>query len=86
MILRSQTDELARHDHSGLKLPCPSADPFQVSILRAGIQESCHEVDLALCDADGNVLIGLGDVDDRSSPLGDEAASGHRACRGVGRA
>ena len=46
-----------------LKLPCLSADPFQVSILRAGIQESCHEVDLALCDADGNVLIGLGDVE-----------------------
>ena len=46
-----------------IKLPCISDSPFHVSILRAGAEESSHAVDVALCDADGTVLIGLGDIE-----------------------
>jgi len=46
-----------------IKLPCISDSPFHISVLRAGAEESSHAVDVALCDADGTVLIGLGDVE-----------------------
>ena len=45
---------------------CPSLisdDPLHVSVTRGGAEESCHAVDVALCDADGSVLVGLGDVE-----------------------
>ncbi|GIS10984.1 MAG: hypothetical protein CM15mP115_01350 [Alphaproteobacteria bacterium] len=38
-------------------------DPLHVSVTRGGAEESCHAVDVALCDADGSVLVGLGDVE-----------------------
>ena len=46
-----------------IKLPYHSDSPFHVSVLRAGAEESSHAVDVALCDADGTVLLGLGDVE-----------------------
>ena len=46
-----------------LSLPLLSAEPMHVSVTRGGAEESRHEVDIALCDADGAVLIGLGDVE-----------------------
>ena len=44
-------------------LPIISAEPLHVSVTRGGAEESAHLVDVALCDADGVVLIGLGDLD-----------------------
>ena len=44
-------------------LPHHSDNPFYVSVLRAEAEESSHAVDVALCDADGKVLLGLGDVE-----------------------
>lgn len=44
-------------------LPLHSSDPLYVSVTRGGAEESMHLVDVALCDADGAVLIGLGDVE-----------------------
>ena len=46
-----------------LSLPLLSAEPMHVSVTRGGAEESCHLVDVALCDADGTVLIGLGEVE-----------------------
>ena len=46
-----------------IALPLISDDPLHVSVTRGGAEESSHAVDVALCDADGAVLIGLGDVE-----------------------
>ena len=51
-----------------LSLPLISADPLHVSVTRGGAEESCHLVDLALCDADGTVLMGLGDIERQLFP------------------
>ena len=47
-----------------IKLPYHSDSPLSTSryCVRA-FEESSHAVDVALCDADGTVLIGLGDVE-----------------------
>ena len=47
-----------------IALPLISDDPLHVSVTRGGAEESCHAVDVALCDADGSVLVGLGDGPD----------------------
>lgn len=44
-------------------LPIHSTEPLHISVTRGGAEESVHQVDVALCDTDGTVLIGLGDVD-----------------------
>ena len=46
-----------------IALPLISDDPLHVSVTRGGAEESCHAVDVALCHADGSVLVGLGDVE-----------------------
>ena len=46
-----------------IALPLNSDEPLHVSVTRGGAEESCHVVDVALCDADGSVLVGLGDVE-----------------------
>lgn len=51
-----------------LSFPLISTDPVYVSVTRGGAEESCHLVDLALCDADGKVLIGLGDMERQLFP------------------
>lgn len=51
-----------------IALPLISDDPLYVSVTRGGVEESCHAVDVALCDADGGVLVGLGDVERRVFP------------------
>ena len=44
-------------------LPLVSAEPMQVLVRRAGAVESLHAVDIAVCDADGSVLVGLGEIE-----------------------
>ena len=44
-------------------LPLISDEPLIVSVRRSGIEESFHAVDIALVDGDGQVLLGLGDVE-----------------------
>ena len=46
-----------------ISLPLVSDEPLHVSVTRGGAEESCHAVDVALCDADGGVLVGLGEVE-----------------------
>ena len=46
-----------------IDLPRNSQHPLTVHINRNGFKESLHEVDLAVCDADGLVIIGMGDVE-----------------------
>lgn len=49
-------------------LPLISAEPMQVLVRRAGAVESSHAVDVAVCDARGSVLVGLGDVENPIFP------------------
>jgi L-asparaginase II len=51
-----------------IALPLISEDPLHISVTRGGAEESCHAVDVALCDADGAVLVGLGDVERQVFP------------------
>ena len=44
-------------------LPRNSQHPLEVHINRNGFKESLHEVDVAVCDADGSVILGMGDVE-----------------------
>ena len=44
-------------------LPLVSAEPMQVLVRRAGAVESLHAVDIAVCDVDGSVLVGLGETE-----------------------
>ena len=46
-----------------IDLPCNSPSPLHVHINRNGFKESLHEVDVAVCDADGSVILGMGDVE-----------------------
>ena len=46
-----------------VSLPLFSADPLPVSVRRGGAEESLHLVDVALCDGDGIVVMGLGEVE-----------------------
>ena len=53
-----------------IELPNNSQSPLSVHINRNGFKESLHEVDVAVCDADGSVLLGMGDVESViSSPV-----------------
>ena len=44
-----------------IDLPSNTHNPLQVHINRNGFKESLHEVDVAVCDADGQVILGMGD-------------------------
>lgn len=44
-------------------LPFHSDEPLIVKVNRNHAMESYHAVDIAVCDADGNVIIGLGDIE-----------------------
>ena len=44
-------------------LPLHSDEPLTVKVNRNHTMESYHAVDIAVCDADGKVIIGLGDVE-----------------------
>ena len=46
-----------------IDLPSNSQSPLSVHINRNGFRESLHEVDVAVCDADGSVILGMGDVE-----------------------
>ena len=44
-----------------IDLPSNTQAPLQVHINRNGFKESLHEVDVAVCDADGKIVLGRGD-------------------------
>ena len=46
-----------------IRLPYISDAPLQVMINRNKVAESVHEVDIALCDADGSIILGMGDYE-----------------------
>ena len=46
-----------------IDLPSNSASPLCVHINRNGFKESLHQVDVAVCDADGSVILGMGDLE-----------------------
>ena len=46
-----------------IDLPRNSQIPLNVHINRNGFKESLHQVDVAVCDADGSVILGMGDVE-----------------------
>ena len=46
-----------------IDLPSNSASPLNIHINRNGFKESLHEVDVAVCDADGSVILGMGNVE-----------------------
>ena len=46
-----------------IDLPSNSPSPLCVHINRNGFKESLHQVDVAVCDADGSVIFGMGDLD-----------------------
>ena len=46
-----------------IDLPHTTLTPLRVHINRNGFKESLHEVDVALCDAEGSVILGMGDVE-----------------------
>ncbi len=46
-----------------INLPINSQNPLSVHINRNGFKESLHQVDVAVCDADGSVILGMGDLD-----------------------
>ncbi len=45
-----------------IDLPSNSQNPLSVQINRNGFKESYHQVDVAVCDADGSVVLGMGDL------------------------
>ena len=52
-----------------IALPSNNKTPLQVHVNRNGFKESLHEVDVAVCDADGSVILGMGDeVGDITTP------------------
>jgi len=46
-----------------IKLPFNSPAPLVIHVNRNGCKESQHDVDVAVCDADGHVVFGMGDVE-----------------------
>ena len=46
-----------------IALPSNSPSPLNVHVNRNGFKESLHEIDVAVCDADGSVILGMGDVE-----------------------
>ena len=46
-----------------IALPSNTPTPLNVHINRNGFKESSHQVDVAVCDADGSVILGMGDVE-----------------------
>ena len=46
-----------------IDLPSNSQSPLSVHINRNGFKESYHQVDVAVCDADGSVILGMGDLE-----------------------
>ena len=46
-----------------IDLPSNSLSPLSVHINRNGFKESFHQVDVAVCDADGSVILGMGDLE-----------------------
>ena len=43
------------------RLPFISNEPLRISVNRNHAQESFHEVDIAVCDASGDIKFGMGD-------------------------
>ncbi len=43
-----------------ISLPHITAEPLHVLINRNGVAESAHDVDIALCDGEGQVILGMG--------------------------
>ena len=41
-------------------MPHIQQDPLRVLVTRADAVESCHDVDIALCDGEGQVILGMG--------------------------
>ena len=46
-----------------MQLPHHHSEPARVEVMRAGALESVHLVDIAVVDADGQVILGQGDVE-----------------------
>ena len=51
-----------------IDLPRSSQIPLNVHINRNGFKESLHQVDVAVCDADGSIILGMGDVESVTFP------------------
>ena len=45
------------------QIPLISTEPLRISINRNEAQESYHEVDIAVCDANGDIKLGMGDYE-----------------------
>ena len=46
-----------------ISLPHITAEPLHVLINRNGVAESTHDVDIALCDGEGQLIFGMGDYE-----------------------
>ena len=46
-----------------IDLPNITKEPLRIHVNRNGFKESFHDVDIAVCDAKGTVIIGMGDVE-----------------------
>ena len=44
-----------------IDLPVNTRAPLQVHVNRNGFKESMHEIDVAVCDGDGKLILGMGD-------------------------
>ena len=53
----------ARLQKPKLTLPFISDDPLRILVNRNQAVESVHEIDIALCDADGQVILGMGAIE-----------------------
>ena len=51
-----------------ISLPLISNTPLEVEVRRAGARESIHVVDIALCDAEGQLVLALGDPETEIFP------------------
>ena len=44
------------------KFPHISEQPLKICVNRNGFVESAHEVDIAVCNANGDIILGMGDI------------------------
>lgn len=54
--------------HTLADFPLITDEPLRIAVRRNGAMESIHEVDIALCDAQGNLLLGMGNTDGEIFP------------------
>ena len=49
--------------HTLADFPLITDEPLRIAVRRSGAVESIHEVDIALCDAQKDLLLGMGNTD-----------------------